>query len=203
MKGSGMIRPFISPDRVPECSMDCPSRNGGRCDIQNCEPGLNCRPGFVEEIDRLTKELAETKKQLEELRPFQEMLREGNFQMVSNLLTGLTALLIASMGTDNEVMTDFIIKTKDGSKHDLIRLWASHGKTPVERVHELVEERKESQEKHRDLLAKHEKLLTMFAKEASEVGRLRDKIADWAGRIRCQESANWEIHNEMVEEAGE
>ena len=100
---------------------------------------------LLKTMEELTEELHVTKLELQKktetlkgLGPFQELIQKGNFQSISNLLINVTKFFIEAMKTGGEVMTDYIIQTKDGKVHDLIRIWASHGKTPVERVHELV-----------------------------------------------------------------
>jgi len=56
-------------------------------------------------------------------------------------MTKLMEFLKATAGSETPMMSEFGIAAKDGEKVHMIRLWASHGKTPVDRAAELVAER--------------------------------------------------------------
>jgi len=47
-KDTGLIVPERTKDGIPECSQDCPSKVAGICSIQECHPGLLCRPAVAQ-----------------------------------------------------------------------------------------------------------------------------------------------------------
>lgn len=131
IKDTGLMRPEYTKDGIPECSPKCPSKQGTTCKIQGCRPGLLCRPSVVV----MAAELAT-------LEPYRPLAKRADFKTVAGLLTGLCDFLMKAIEKpQQEWMTDFMTRTHDGKTHDLIRIWISHGKTPVERVAELIEGR--------------------------------------------------------------